>query len=74
LTTTTVTLVPQGSTTPVPATVTYAAGSNRVTLNPTSALVSNTVYTATIKGGVSGAKDATGNPMAADTVWTFRIQ
>ena len=61
LTTTTVTLVPQGSTTPVAATVTYAAATNTVTLNPTSNLATNTVYTATIKGGTAGAKDVAGN-------------
>ena len=36
LTTSTVTLVPQGSTTPVPATVTYTAATNTVTLDPTA--------------------------------------
>ena len=71
LTTTTVTLVPQGSTTPVAATVTYAAATNTVTLDPTSNLVSNTGYTATIKGGASGAKDVGGTAMSADKVWSF---
>ena len=61
LTTTTVTLVPQGSTTPVAATVTYAAATNTVTLNPTANLATNTLYTATIKGGAAGAKDVAGN-------------
>ncbi len=71
LTTTTVTLVPQGSTTPVPASVSYNAGTNTVTLDPGANLVANTMYTATIKGGSSGAKDAAGNALAADKVWTF---
>ena len=71
LTTATFTLVPQGSTTPVVATVTYVAATNTVTLEPTANLSASTLYTATIKGGASGAKDAAGNPMAADRVWTF---
>ena len=54
LTTATVTLVPQGSTTPVAATVTYAAATNTVTLDPTADLAGSTVYTATIKGGRGG--------------------
>ncbi|MQA28760.1 MAG: hypothetical protein GEU82_02825 [Luteitalea sp.] len=71
LTTATVTLVPQGSGTPVPAAITYSAATSTVTLDPTAALAANTLYTATIKGGPSGAKDAAGRPLAADRVWTF---
>jgi glucose/arabinose dehydrogenase len=74
LTTTTVTLAPQGSPTPVAATVTYAAATGVVTLDPTPALAANTLYTATIKGGASGVKDVAGNAMAADRVWSFRTQ
>ena len=72
VTTSTVTLVPQGSTTPLAATVTYAAGTNTVTLDPIASLVANTQYTATIKGGASGVKDVAGNALAADRVWTFK--
>jgi hypothetical protein len=72
LNTATVTLVPQGGATPLAATVTYSAGSNTVTLDPTADLTVNTLYTATIKGGASGANDVAGNAMAADKVWTFR--
>ena len=72
LNTATMTLVPQGGATPLAATVTYSAGSNTVTLDPTADLALNTLYTATIKGGASGAKDLAGNAVAADKVWTFR--
>ncbi len=69
LTTSTFTLVRQGETVPVPATVSYA---NLVaTLNPSSDLQSATTYTATLKGGPTGAKDLAGNPLAADASWTF---
>jgi glucose/arabinose dehydrogenase len=67
----TVTLVPLGSATPVPATVTYAAATNTVTLDPTVLLAAHTTYTARIKGGASGVTDVAGNPLAADKVWTF---
>jgi parallel beta-helix repeat protein len=65
-----VTLIAQGTSTPVAATVTYDAASRTVTLNPTAPLAANTAYTATIKGGAQGATDLAGNPMAADKVWT----
>ena len=39
--------------------------------DPTADLATSTMYTATIKGGGSGAKDLAGNPLAADKVWTF---
>ena len=67
----TFTLLAQGNTTPVPATVTYDVASNTATLQPTAPLGYSTVYTATIKGGVGGVTDLAGNPLAADMVWSF---
>ena len=55
----------------VPATVGYNAGSFTATLTPSSALASSTTYTATVKGGASGAKDLGGNPLPADITWSF---
>ena len=52
--------------TPVPAAVTYAG--TVATLNPTSDLLGNTVFTATI---TTGAKDLAGNALAVDKTWTF---
>ena len=69
LTTSTFTLVQQGQTTPLAATVSYA--SQVATLDPTANLAANTTYTATVKGGSSGAKDVAGNPLAGDVTWTF---
>ncbi|WP_258006412.1 Ig-like domain-containing protein [Arthrobacter sp. AFG20] len=57
-----------GATT-VGAAVTYSGGV--ATLDPTADLAANTTYTATIKGGASGVKDAAGNAMAADKTWQF---
>jgi hypothetical protein len=71
LTSSTVTLVAQGSASPVAATVAYASATKTVTLDPTVDLTGNTFYTATIKGGTAGAKDLAGNALAADKVWTF---
>ena len=69
LTTSTFTLVQQGQSTPLAATVSYA--SQVATLDPTANLAANTTYTATVKGGSSGAKDVAGNPLDADVDWTF---
>ncbi len=71
ITTATVTLVRQGTTTPVNAAVTYNATTRTVTLNPNGNLAANTLYTATIKGGSTGVKDAAGNALTIDKVWTF---
>jgi hypothetical protein len=50
------------------ATVTYDAPSRVATLNPSSDLLANTNYTATITTGV---EDLAGNALAADVVLTF---
>jgi acid phosphatase type 7 len=52
-------------------TVTYSSTSNTATLSPTTNLDYSTTYTATVKGGANGVKDAAGNPLSADEVWTF---
>ena len=57
--------------TAVAATVSYDIPSNTATLNPTADLEPATVYTATVKGGLTGVKDVVGNPLAVDKVWTF---
>ncbi len=69
ITPSTFTLTAQGSTTAVGAAVTYSG--NVATLNPTSDLAAGTTYTATIKGGSTGVKDASGNALASDRTWTF---
>jgi hypothetical protein len=58
-------------TTPVTAAVTYNSANNVATLNPTTDLAAGTAYTATIKGGSTGVKDAAGNALASDRTWTF---
>jgi Tol biopolymer transport system component len=58
--------------TQVNATVTYDAPNRRATLNPEGSLDENTLYTATVKGGAGGVKDAAGNPLATDKEWSFR--
>ena len=58
----------KAGTTTVSATVTPDATNKAATLNPSSNLAADTLYTATI----SGVKDATGNVMAAPKSWTFR--
>ena len=58
ITTANITLIKQGTTTPIAGTVSYAAASNTATLQPSAALASASVYNVTVKGGVSGVKDA----------------
>ncbi len=69
LTTSTFTLVKQGTSTPLAATVSYA--SQVATLDPSADLAASTTYVATVKGGSSGAKDVAGNALAADVSWSF---
>jgi hypothetical protein len=56
---------------PVLGTVAYDSTSNKATLSPSANLAYGTTYTATLKGGANGVKDAAGNPLSADEVWTF---
>ncbi len=67
LTTSTVTLVKSGSTTPLAATVTLSSDGKTVTLDPSASLARRTTYTVKIEG----AKDLAGNPLAT-TTWSFK--
>ncbi len=44
---------------------------NQLTLTPSAVLPGSTIYTVTIKGGVSGVKDLAGNALVNDYSWTF---
>ncbi len=55
----------------VPASITYNAATNTVTLDPTASLASSTTYRVTIKSGTNGVKDAAGNQLSADVTWSF---
>jgi hypothetical protein len=61
--------------TPIPATVSYNAGTLTATLNPSSTLVAGTTYTAVVEGTADGdyvaVKDADGTPMATDKLFSF---
>lgn len=67
ITTTTFTLTGPGAT-PVAGTVAYNATTNMARITPTASLALGTTYTATV---TTGAKDAAGNGLAANHVWTF---
>jgi hypothetical protein len=73
LTTDTFTLTKQNSSTPVTATVSPSSWptANKATLDPSSDLASNTTYTATIKGGSTGAKDPADQALQEDYSWSF---
>ena len=70
ITSTTFVLRNAGGTT-VGATVGYNTGTLIATLTPSSALAAGQTYTATITGGSAGVKDAAGNALAANSVWSF---
>src|SRR5215211_8167008 len=61
--------------TPIPATVSYNAGTFTAILNPSSALAVGTTYTAVVEGTADGdfvaVKDADGTPMATDYIFHF---
>ena len=65
------TLVKEGTTTPVAATVSYDPFTDKATLTPNAALEANVTYTATVKSGANGVKDLAGNPLAYDKSWSF---
>jgi hypothetical protein len=52
-------------------TAAVSVSGNQITLTPSSALSSSTVYTATITGGAAGIKDLAGNALAGDYSWSF---
>jgi hypothetical protein len=58
-------------TTAVPASVAYNSTGSVATLDPATDLAPDTAYTATIRGGSDGVKDAAGNALASDHTWTF---
>lgn len=76
----TVSLAKAGSTTQIPAAVSYDGPliidySQRerrtAVLNPNADLEYDTTYNVTIEGGPSGVKDRAGNPLAVDKTWSF---
>ncbi len=71
VTTSTVTL--QAGSTTVPATVSYNSATFTATLTPSSPLTTNTLYTATVRGGTTDprVKDGRGTPWRAPLTWTF---
>jgi hypothetical protein len=69
LTNQTFTLKESVSGTAVAGTVSYSGVS--AVFNPLNDLANSTRYTATIKGGINGAKDLAGNPLASDYVWSW---
>src|SRR5215216_2589118 len=61
--------------TPIPATVSYNAGTLTATLDPSSTLLPGTTYTAVVEGTADGdyvaVKDTGGTPMATDYIFHF---
>lgn len=57
----------------VPGSVSYDAASKVASFVPTAAVgfAASRTFTVTVVSGANGVKDLAGNPLAADTVWTF---
>jgi hypothetical protein len=58
----------------VAVTVSYDAPTSTATLRPQSALRYGVTYQVTIEGGPGGVTDLAGNPLAADSTWTFTTE
>jgi hypothetical protein len=71
ITSTTLRLVQQGSSSPVAAGVSYDSATRTATLDPSADLQAATTYTATVVGGSGGVTDVAGNPLAGDFTLTF---
>lgn len=52
---------------------TLIASDNGIVFDPVSPFTYSTVYTATVKGGISGIKDMAGNAMTDDYSWSFTV-
>jgi hypothetical protein len=63
-------LTPLGSSTKVPATLTYLDAQRRAKLTPTTPLTNGVTYEATVTVGI---KDTVGNPLQTQWVWTFTV-
>lgn len=59
--------------TPVEGAPTYDPANSVAVLNPAGNLEPEASYTAIVRGGTSGVKDTSGNPLAADRAWSFTI-
>jgi hypothetical protein len=55
----------------VASNVSYDAPTLTARLTPTAVLAASQTYTATVRGGSTGVKDAAGNALAADWTWSF---
>ena len=62
----------KAGTTSVGTVVSYSATTRKATLNPNATLAPNTTYTATVRGGTTGVKNAQGDPMFASKTWKFK--
>jgi hypothetical protein len=62
----------KAGTTSVGAVVSYSATARKATLNPNATLAPNTTYTATVRGGATGVKNAQGDPMFTSKTWKFK--
>ncbi len=58
----------------VPTNVIYDPVTSIATLTPQNALQYGATYNITVKGGAGGVTDLAGNPLAADSNWSFSVE
>ncbi|MGH2976033.1 MAG: DUF4082 domain-containing protein, partial [Solirubrobacterales bacterium] len=60
-----------GSGNQVAGSVSYSAAQRKAIFEPNAPLSASTTYKAMVKGGAGGVTDLAGNPLAADSTWSF---
>ena len=70
----TVKLVRNGASKPVPVTIGYAPATEKLTLIPRQKLLSGATYTVTLEGDTNGIKDPAGNALAVSKIWQFSVK
>lgn len=59
---------------PVPATVSYDQATKTAALDPIDVLELSATYTAVVRGGATGVRDLSGNPLTNDYSWLFTVE
>lgn len=58
----------------IPASVSYDAGTRTATLQPSNTLAAGQTFTARVRNGINGVKDEATNALASEYVWSFTTQ
>jgi hypothetical protein len=67
----TITLVNTATGAPIAGAVSLSTNQRTATFKSSASLAAGTQFTARVVGGTNGVTDLSGNPLAADFVWSF---